>query len=33
MITKGKGKMPAFNGKVAGEQIDPLASYVLEIGK
>jgi mono/diheme cytochrome c family protein len=33
MITKGKGKMPAFDGKLTGEQIDQLASYIREIGK
>jgi cytochrome c6 len=33
MITKGKGKMPAFEGKLSGEQIDQLVGYIREIGK
>lgn len=33
MITKGKGKMPAFDGKLTGEQIDQLVSYIRETGK
>jgi mono/diheme cytochrome c family protein len=33
VITKGKGKMPAFGGKLTGEQIDQLVSYIREIGK
>ncbi len=33
VITKGKGKMPAFDGKLTGEQIDQLVGYVREIGK
>jgi cytochrome c551 len=32
-ITKGKGKMPAFAGKLTGEQIDQLVGYLREIGK
>jgi len=33
VITKGKGKMPAFDGKLTGEQIDQLVSYIQETGK
>jgi mono/diheme cytochrome c family protein len=33
VITKGKGKMPAFDGKLKGEQIDLLVGYIREIGK
>lgn len=33
VITKGKGKMPAFGGKLTGEQIGQLVSYIREIGK
>ena len=33
MITKGKGKMPAFDGKLSGEQIDQIVGYIREIGK
>src|ERR1039458_5391278 len=33
VITKGKGKMPAFDGKLTGEQIDQLVGYLREIGK
>jgi mono/diheme cytochrome c family protein len=33
MITKGKGKMPAFDGKLTGEQIDLLIGHIREIGK
>ena len=32
-ITKGKGKMPAFAGKLTGEQIDQLVGHLREIGK
>jgi len=32
-ITKGKGKMPAYDGKLTGEQIDQLIGYIREIGK
>jgi mono/diheme cytochrome c family protein len=32
-ITKGKGKMPAFEGKLTGEQIDQLVGYLRKIGK
>ena len=33
VITKGKGKMPAFEGKLTGEQIDQLVGYLRKIGK
>jgi mono/diheme cytochrome c family protein len=33
VITKGKGKMPAFEGKLTGEQIDQLVGYLRGIGK
>lgn len=33
LITKGKGKMPAFDGKLTGGQIDQLVTYIREIGK
>ena len=33
VIAKGKGKMPAFDGKLKGEQIDQLVGYIREIGK
>ena len=33
MITKGKGKMPAFDSKLTGEQIDLLIGHIREIGK
>jgi mono/diheme cytochrome c family protein len=33
IITKGKGKMPAFTGKLTGEQIDQLVAHVRELGK
>ncbi len=33
VITKGQGKMPAFGGKLTGEQIDQLVGYIREIGK
>jgi len=33
VITKGKGKMPAFDGKLTGGQIDQLVGYIREIGK
>lgn len=33
MITKGKGKMPPFEGKLTGEQIDQLVGYIREVGK
>jgi mono/diheme cytochrome c family protein len=33
VITKGKGKMPAFEGKLTGQQIDELVGYLREIGK
>jgi mono/diheme cytochrome c family protein len=33
VVTKGKGKMPAFGGKLTGEEIDQLVGYIREIGK
>ncbi len=33
IITKGKNKMPAFDGKLKKEQIEQLVSYVRELGK
>ena len=33
VITKGKGKMPAFESKLSGEQIDQLVGYLRELGK
>ncbi len=33
MITKGKGKMPAFDGKLTGEQVDLLVGHIREVGK
>lgn len=33
VITKGKNKMPAFEAKLTGEQIDQLVGYIREIGK
>jgi cytochrome c6 len=33
VVTKGKGKMPAFNGKLTGEQIDQLVGFIREMGK
>jgi mono/diheme cytochrome c family protein len=33
VITKGKGKMPAYDGKLTGEQIDQLVGYLREIGR
>jgi cytochrome c6 len=33
LIAKGKGKMPAFDGKLTGEQIDLLIGHIREIGK
>jgi len=32
-ISNGKGKMPAFQGKLSGEQIDQLVSFIRELGK
>lgn len=29
-VTKGKGAMPAFKGRLNGQQIEDVASYVLE---
>jgi mono/diheme cytochrome c family protein len=33
IVTKGKDKMPAFDGKVTKEQITGLVAYVRELGK
>jgi mono/diheme cytochrome c family protein len=33
IVTKGKNKMPAFDGKVTKEQITGLVAYVRELGK
>ena len=33
VITKGKNKMPAYEGKLAKEQIGQLVAYIREIGK
>jgi mono/diheme cytochrome c family protein len=33
IITKGKNKMPAFDGKLTNEQIAGLVTYVRELGK
>ncbi|MFZ3265431.1 MAG: cytochrome c [Terriglobales bacterium] len=33
VIAKGKGKMPAFEGKLTGEQINQLVGYLREMGK
>jgi mono/diheme cytochrome c family protein len=33
IITKGKNKMPVFDGKLKKEQIEQLVGYVRELGK
>lgn len=33
IVTKGKGKMPAYDGKLTKEQVAMLVSYVRELGK
>lgn len=33
IVTKGKNKMPAFDGKLSKEQIGQLVEYVRELGK
>jgi mono/diheme cytochrome c family protein len=33
IITKGKGKMPAFEGKLTEAQIDQLLAYIRELPK
>jgi cytochrome c6 len=33
IITKGKNKMPAFEGKLKKEQIEQLVGYIRELGK
>ena len=33
IVTKGKDKMPAFEGKLTKEQIGQLVAYIRELGK
>src|SRR5437773_146654 len=33
VITKGKGKMPAFENKLTAQQIDDLVAYIRELAK
>lgn len=33
IVTKGKNKMPAFDGKLTHEQIGQLVAYIRELGK
>jgi mono/diheme cytochrome c family protein len=33
VISKGKGKMPAYEGKLTKEQIDKLAAFIHGLGK
>ncbi|MBI3646586.1 MAG: cytochrome c [Acidobacteriales bacterium] len=33
IVTKGKNKMPPYDGKLTKEQIDQLVAYVRELGK
>jgi mono/diheme cytochrome c family protein len=33
IVTKGKNKMPAYEGKLTKEQIDQLVAFVRELGK
>lgn len=33
IVTKGKNKMPAFDGKLSKEQITGLVAYIRELGK
>jgi cytochrome c6 len=33
MISKGKGKMPAFEGKLTAEQIGQVLAHIRELGK
>ena len=33
VVTKGKNKMPAYDGKLSKEQITELVAYVRELGK
>jgi cytochrome c6 len=33
VVTKGKGKMPSYGGKLTKEQIDQVVGYVRELGK
>ena len=33
IITKGKNKMPAFEGKLTSEQMSQVVAYIREVGK
>jgi cytochrome c6 len=33
IVTKGKGKMPAYDGKLTKEQIEQVVVYLRELGK
>jgi mono/diheme cytochrome c family protein len=33
LITKGKEKMPAYEGKLSKEQIEKLVAFIREVGK
>jgi len=33
IITKGKGKMPPFEGKLTAEQVGQVVGYIRELGK
>lgn len=33
IVTKGKNKMPAYDGKLTKEQIDQLVAFVRDLGK
>jgi mono/diheme cytochrome c family protein len=33
IITKGKGKMPTFGGKLTSEQVSQVAAYIRQLGK
>jgi cytochrome c6 len=33
VVTKGKNKMPAYEGKLSNEQISQLVAYIRQIGK
>ena len=33
VVTKGRNKMPAYEGKLSKEQIAQLVAYIREIGK
>jgi mono/diheme cytochrome c family protein len=32
-VTKGKEKMPSYDGKLTKEQIDQVVAYIRELGK